>query len=198
MPNNIYLIDIDPHMCQAWKQLQLPSNVNILNQSVMSLNLKGTTIYVSPANSFGVMRGGLDGVYSKMFPTIEKHVQKEIQSLGYINDYKEHFLPVCSALLIKIKDDKYLITCPSMMFPGSNISNTDNVYHCYRAILTLMKKIPFEVDNLVMSGIGTGVGGVDVKKCAQDFHRALMSVDSHDESPNLLHLVLNTQIKSEQ
>lgn len=194
MSLNIYLVDINPDMCSAWNQLQLPPNIHIRNQSVTTLNLTGTNVYVSPANSFGFMRGGIDGIYAKMFPRIESNVQKAIKSLGYVDADGDSFLPTCSALLVKISNNDYLITCPSMLFPGSYIGDTDNVFHCYRSVLTLIKKLPIKVDNVIIPGIGTGIGGVSFQQCASDFHRAMTDPDIHDETPHINHLVLNTKI----
>lgn len=204
MTLNIYLIDINSSMCKAWGQYKLPDQIKILNCSVIDLTLNGTNVYVSPANSLGLMRGGIDNVYQKMFPTIENDVRNEIRRLNYKNDSGHHYLPICSALLVNITGDctiehlkkcqNYLICCPSMALPGSNIAQTENVYHCYKSIIKLIKKLPFKVDNLIIPGIGTGVGGVSYEKCAKEFYLALKNLKDEDESIDNPYLVLNTKL----
>jgi O-acetyl-ADP-ribose deacetylase (regulator of RNase III) len=204
MSLKIFLIDINPSMCKAWKDLNLPRSITILNQSVDTVKLNGTTVFVSPANSLGLMRGGIDNVYQKMFPNIENDVRNEIRKIGHKMNNGDFFLPVGSALLVNISGtpgydhlkngQNFLICCPSMLVPGSNISQTTNVYWCYKSIISLIKKLPIKVDNLIIPGIGTGVGGLGYQDCAREFISALRNFDEVDETPDLPYLVTNTQL----
>jgi O-acetyl-ADP-ribose deacetylase (regulator of RNase III) len=208
MTLNIYLVDINSSMCKAWEKYKLPDQVKIINSSVTDLILNGTNIYVSPANSLGLMRGGIDGIYRKMFPNIENDVRDEIRKLGHKNGTGHFYLPVCSALLVNISGDctidklknckNYVICCPSMLLPGSNIEGTENVYYCYKSIMTLIKKLPFKVDNVIIPGIGTGIGGIAYEKCANEFYKALKDFGNNDETPNNQYLVLNTKQMDKQ
>ncbi len=204
MSLKIFLIDINEEMCKEWENLNLSGSFKIINGSVDKLKLNGTNVFISPSNSLGLMRGGIDNIYQKMFPSIENDVRNEIQKIGYITNKEEFFLPVASSLLIPISEKSsckhlqncknFIISCPSMLYPGSNISHTNNAYWCYKSIFSLVKKLPFIVDNLIIPGIGTGIGQVSYKKCAQDFIKAIKNFDNVDESPNLPYLVTNTKI----
>jgi O-acetyl-ADP-ribose deacetylase (regulator of RNase III) len=208
MSLQIFLVDIDSKMCLEWQQYNLPKQIKIVNESIKNLNLKGTNVFVSPANSMGLMRGGIDNTYREMFPHIENDVLQEIRKLGYQTTGGDYFLPVSSALLIKPRSkctveglsncDNYLICCPSMLLPGSNIQSTDNVFNCYKAIMTLVKKMEVSVDNLIIPGIGTGIGGQSQENCARDFYGALIDRSQTDESPNSNRLVLNRKLTIKQ
>jgi O-acetyl-ADP-ribose deacetylase (regulator of RNase III) len=215
MQFTIHLADIEPLMCQAWTNLQLPPQIKISNQPVEDFNLIGTNVFVSPANSMGIMRSGIDGAYLRMFPTIENDVREAIRRIGYKNFNGDYFLPVCSALLVKITGQRqysdgrqvtdgvggtknYVICCPSMLLPGTNIGETQNDYYCYKSIIDLAKKIPFQINNLILSGIGTGTGGISYEVSAKNFLKALKSQEVIDESPLDSNVVINTKLIQQQ
>lgn len=63
------LCDINASMREAWKRElvrrpELAATCEILSGDITGLNADAV---VSPANSFGVMRGGVDGVYTRVF-----------------------------------------------------------------------------------------------------------------------------------
>jgi O-acetyl-ADP-ribose deacetylase (regulator of RNase III) len=208
MSLRVSLVDISAAMCVAWNAYKLPPAIQIINQSIDTLNLNGTNVFVSPANSLGLMRGGVDSVYQKMFPSIETDVREAIRRIGYKSQEGDFFLPVGSALFVNISGEtsvdylkhckNYLICCPSMLLPGSNISHSDNAYWCYKAVLSLMKKLPIKVDNLIVPGIGTGVGGLSYSESARSFVEALKDPRDVDESPEIPYLVLNTRLTLQQ
>ncbi len=208
MSLNVFLVDINSSMCKAWENLNLPPSIKIINRSVETLGLQGTNVFVSPANSLGLMRGGIDGVYQKMFPSIENDVRDAIRKIGYKTSDGDFFLPLASALFVNISGDSsqdhlkqcknYLVCCPSMLLPGSNISGTNNAYWCYKSVISLIKKLPIKVDNLIVPGIGTGIGGLSYQECAQEFIAALRNLEDDDESPSAPYLVMNTQLTIRQ
>ena len=199
---NIILIDINEKMCQEWSKYAFPDRVKIFNGSIDQLKLNGINIFVSPANSLGLMRGGIDKVYCEMFPSIEMDVRKAIHKLGLKNNQGSIYLPVGSALFVEVSGDcvindlknckNYFICAPSMSQPGSNIKGTNNAYHCYKSIITLIKKLPVKINNVILPGIGTGVGGLTTQQCATQLYRALTELKDPDESPKSQILVLKS------
>jgi len=208
MSLNIFLVDINPSMCNAWKAIKLPPCIQIINDSVERLRLEGINVFVSPANSLGLMRGGIDGIYQKMFPSMENDVREAIRKIGFKTSEGDFFLPVGSALFVSISGEStmehlkgcknFLICCPSMLTPGSNISGTQNAFWCYKSVISLIKKLPLKIDNVIVPGIGTGVGGLSYLECASSFQNALKNRDDIDESPNSQYAVINTKLINNQ
>ena len=127
----INLIDINQRMTDAWEKEFIDySDVNVINGSIF--DVLSDTI-VSPANSFGIMDGGIDGKIRDYFGfEIEKKVRQKIDT--------EYFgeLPVGCAILTKTDDNKikYLISAPTMRVP-ENVSDTLNAYLAMRAIMSV-------------------------------------------------------------
>jgi O-acetyl-ADP-ribose deacetylase (regulator of RNase III) len=125
----INLIDINENMISSWKnEFYDYENINIINDSIF--NIPADAI-VSPANSFGIMDGGLDGKIRDYFGIeIENKIRDKINS--------EFFgeLPVGNAIttLTGNKIYKYLITSPTMRVP-ENVMNSFNAFLSMRAIL---------------------------------------------------------------
>jgi len=153
---------------------------------------------VSPANSYGKMRGGLDYYLSILFDKNTPIICKKenikfheifdnpsIASLFYkkldwtlerkiIKKIKVDYngvLPIGEAILLKINNNKisYLISAPTMKIP-ENISNTENIYKATRAILKIAKEK--DIVSVLIPGLGTGVGKVSAENCAIQMEQA--------------------------
>jgi O-acetyl-ADP-ribose deacetylase (regulator of RNase III) len=114
---------------------------------------------VSPANSFGMMDGGLDlAIRDQLGFSVERKLQEVIVE-------KHHGeLPVGCAVIVATNDRRwrYLITAPTMRVPEP-ISFTINAYLAFRALLVAVEKFngdlgKREIDTLVCCGLGTGIG----------------------------------------
>jgi O-acetyl-ADP-ribose deacetylase (regulator of RNase III) len=155
------------------------------NKSLLEIQEKYITdtnsvILVSPANSFGSMGGGIDYYINKYtFPKIQKLVRNEIEKLDYTYNKSCYFdrkqwkdkkyLPVGKSLLIK-HNNHYLAVVPTMEYP-KKINNTNNVY---KATKSLMKNIKdYQVDYLLIPGLGTGIGNLDYEIMAKQMLKAL-------------------------
>jgi O-acetyl-ADP-ribose deacetylase (regulator of RNase III) len=155
------------------------------NKSLLEIQEKYMTdinsvILVSPANSFGSMRGGIDYYINKyVFPNVEKLVQNEIEKTDYI--YNENcffdkkqwknkkYLPVGKSLMIKY-NNHYLAVVPTMEYP-KDINNTNNVELAMKSLLEMIKD--YNVDYLLISGLGSGIGGLDYDIMAKQMLEAL-------------------------
>ena len=131
----IQLIDINPEMVGAWRnEFGSYSDIKISTGSIFELEADAI---VSPANSFGIMDGGLDGKIRDFFSIeIEEKVRQKI-SLDHAGE-----LPVGVAISTSIENRKfrYLITAPTMRVPEI-VASTQNAYLAMRAILLEAKRI---------------------------------------------------------
>lgn len=132
-------------------------------------------IYVSPANSYGCMDGGIDEIYMEMFEGIEDTVQNEIRRNCVVrNIYDRATLGIGSALVVKTnKENKFLICAPTMFVPQNIQKHPDNVYFAMCAILRLCDILKLDDSiNVAIPGLGTGVGGLTPEESAQEILRA--------------------------
>lgn len=163
MLEKIYLIDQSPALITAWQQAFADqSTVDILCDDYFA---QPADVMVSPANSFGIMDGGLDRVirYELGF-AVEQRVQQRIQ-----DDYHGE-LPVGSALIVPTDHAQWpwLIAAPTMRAP-EDVSHTLNAYLAFRAVLLAIKhhnQHQQPIRSLVCAGLATGIGRMSAQKCA--------------------------------
>src|SRR5262249_8252262 len=122
---------------------------------------------VSPANSFGIMDGGLDLALRN---ELGFAMQGRLQEL--IVDRYHGELPVGCAEIVETGDPrwKYLVAAPTMRVPEP-VPSTNNAYLAFRAIMTAVENFNRQqgcrvIDSLVCSGLCTGVGGMSAARCA--------------------------------
>jgi O-acetyl-ADP-ribose deacetylase (regulator of RNase III) len=124
---------------------------------------------ISPANSFGDMTGGIDKVYSKMFPNIEKTVKGMISKLGK-NCNNRYYLPVGANISVMTGDPKchFMVVMPTMFLP-KNIKDTNCVYNAFYGLLLNYydKQI-----TLACPGLGTGIGGLSPEESVKQIINA--------------------------
>jgi O-acetyl-ADP-ribose deacetylase (regulator of RNase III) len=115
----LFLRDRSPEVVEAW-QLHF-RNLPDVEISCGDIFDVATEAIVSPANSFGYMNGGIDGVYSQRFgPQLQSRLQM------YLLDNHDGELPVGQAVHIPIEFDTryyWLISAPTMRVP-MDISGT--------------------------------------------------------------------------
>ena len=139
---------------------------------------------VSPANSFGFMDGGIDGLYMDYFgPEIQLIVRRQI--------YEHHRgeLIVGDADAVETGSDKipFLVVAPTMRVPMV-LNESVNPYLAARAVFRLLKEGVFltgqfegqrigdHINRLAMPGLGTGVGKVGFNTCAHQVRTAINDV----------------------
>ena len=171
LPSKIYLIDRATELTKAWKQaFSSVAEVEVIAGDYFQ---QPADAIVSPANSFGIMDGGLDlAIRDQLGYEVERRIQEVIAA-------KHHGeLPVGSAEIVETNDSrwKYMISAPTMRVPEP-IPMTLNVYMAFRAILVAVENFnnslgKREIDSLVCCGLGTGIGRVDPTKCANQMRAA--------------------------
>ncbi len=127
-------------------------------------------VYISPANSFGELQGGIDMQYFLHFGRrkLQEQVYAEIK-----NRYQGEVL-IGEFCKIDILDGKILLLCPTMTLP-TNISQTRNVYYFTRAMikgLTILKKSGYCVNRVFCPIPGVGVGGMESSIAAKQMKMA--------------------------
>ncbi|XP_056013767.1 uncharacterized protein LOC125675777 isoform X2 [Ostrea edulis] len=163
------LRDIGRGMVSAWKS-RFPSSYK--------------NVQVSPANSFGCMDGGIDMVYSRHFGwqmqnRLQKVIREELDGEILVgqaviipayeeeNPPKEEDLKGCN----EGAPIKYLVSAPTMRVPQS-VENTVNAYLAFRAVVLAVQKHnarnpDSQIRSVLCPGLGTAVGMMDFKQCAQ-------------------------------
>lgn len=130
--NLIRTILIDQHegMTNAWKKEfgGTSDSVDIVCGDVFEHRCDAI---VSPANSFGIMDGGLDGKLRDFFGCdIESNVRKKIDE-----DFGGELPVGCAIVTETVRADfPFLITAPTMRVPA-NVSRTLNAYLAMKAAL---------------------------------------------------------------
>jgi|TARA_R110000851_G_scaffold47424_1_gene115063 O-acetyl-ADP-ribose deacetylase (regulator of RNase III) len=140
-----------------------------------------TDCIVSPANSFGFMDGGLDGVITKR---LGRQTQDNVQYRIELRPMKE--LLVGEAILVETGNDDipWCISAPTMRVPATIIEGTNNVYLASKAIFLELKYLKktedwingIKLKTVTISGLGTGVGQVPFEICAQQMKKAYNEV----------------------
>jgi len=180
----IYLIDRSVDLVEAWeKEFRNFETVESLNADYFS---KEADAMVSPANSFGIMDGGLDDVIrDRLGNSVESNVQTIIE--------KDYFgeLPVGSAIVVSTNrsDWRYLISAPTMRVP-EDVSETLNAYYAFRATLNSVRlfndRNPKKaIRSIICSGFGTGIGGMHPNVCAIQMRLAYESMQQGSSIPSI-------------
>jgi O-acetyl-ADP-ribose deacetylase (regulator of RNase III) len=139
--------------------------------------------YVSPANSFGFLNGGIDLLYARHFgASLEERLQSTIREQHHGE------LLVGSAVIVPTNHTSvpYLIAAPTMRMPMS-VKFTVNAYLAMRAVLLLWKfgtvlvngaeySITDVVRRIAVPGLCTGIGAMEPAVCARQVRAAIENV----------------------
>lgn len=116
---------------------------------------------VSPANSYGLMDGGVDRSINYSLNYISEKIQKFIQ-FKYNGEQ-----PVGTCMIIPVEQShmttakyKYLAHTPTMRVP-KDVSNTENAYLAFRALLTELfnhNRQYNDINTVVMTSFCCGAG----------------------------------------
>ncbi|MDA3646021.1 macro domain-containing protein [Saccharopolyspora indica] len=178
----LVLCALDEPLAAAWQEIADDRvGLSVHRGSVLDLTVDAV---VSPANSYGWMRGGIDAVYARAFPEVEEQVRSAVLA------YHGGELPVGEALLVPTgaPNPIWLISAPTMREPGELLPvDTVHPYLAARAVLRLWASAVLEngalvrqvVRSIAMPGLGTGVGGVAPDLCARQIAAAWDEVFTH-------------------
>ena len=167
----LYLIDSKPELCDKWRQVFSDYHeVEVLTGDYFQ---QSADAIVSPANSFGIMDGGLDlAIRNELGFQVETDIQEVI-----LKKYHGE-MPIGAAEIININHNKwsYMISAPTMRIP-ENVAFTLNAYNAFRAVLIAINSFNESqpqkpIKSLVCSGLGTGIGSMEPIKCAAQMRAA--------------------------
>ncbi|GAA4422479.1 macro domain-containing protein [Actinokineospora soli] len=176
----LVLCAVDEPLAAAWESVSRP-RVRVHRGSVLEV---GAQAVVSPANSYGWMRGGIDAVYARAFPRVEEAVRSAVLA------YHGGELPVGEARVVPtgVAAPRWLISAPTMREPATVLpEDTVHPYLAARAVFRLWRDgvlddgapVRSDVRTLAMPGLGTGVGGVSAATCARQVAAAWDEVFGH-------------------
>ena len=176
---NLILCDMNTCLCNEWrKYFNNICNVTIIDNCVDLESMKYDCV-VSPANSFGFMDGGFDGILLDYFGyELMKRVQDKIRT-EYAGEQ-----PVGTCLIVETgnKQHPYLAHTPTMRIPRI-IKEYDTVYNAMRAMLLAVQK-QGNIKTVLCTGLGTSTGRVPAYVAAKQMYLAYKSVFSPPKQIN--------------
>ena len=167
----LIFVDPNPAFCQAIKDYfdELP-DVEIIPGRFEQL--AEFDCMVSPANSFGLMDGGVDYAIIRFFGhDLMQRVQQHI-----IEEFRGE-QPVGTSFIIETNHPKrpFLAHTPTMRVP-MKIAHTDNVYKAMWALLLAVhhhnKRSEQKINSIACPGLGTGTGHVPYRQAARQMSLA--------------------------
>jgi O-acetyl-ADP-ribose deacetylase (regulator of RNase III) len=164
---SIILCDRQPGLVSAWRScFSGRPEVSIEQGDLLDVEADA---YVSPANSFGFMDGGIDADLSARFPGVQYRVQSAIAGLGGL-------LPVGEAIIVETEDPfvPYLVSAPTMQVPQA-VAHTNNAFRAMLAILRCVEEFNRsggEIESVAIPGLCTGVGAMPAQDAALQMARA--------------------------
>ena len=165
----LILVDTNKDVITAWQTAfsSCSRQVDIVEGDFRKLDQYDCL--VSPANSFGIMDGGIDLVICHHFGwDLMARVQQEI-----LREWCGQ-QPVGSCLLVPTGnvEHPWLAHSPTMRTPQT-IAGTENIYYALWATLVAVQRHNFVQDGtriirtIACPGLGTGVGQVAPEECAR-------------------------------
>jgi O-acetyl-ADP-ribose deacetylase (regulator of RNase III) len=163
---HILLVDRDAAMARAWRNaFEDRDDVEVVEDDYFA---REAGAMVSPANSFGIMDGGLDlAIRDQLGFQVQQRVQRVIVERHHGE------MPVGAAELVETGDARWpiLVVAPTMRVPES-VAQTVNAYLAFRAVVLACRR--GNVASVVCCGLGTGIGGMEPQRAAVQMRMALL------------------------
>lgn len=170
----IYLRDLNPYLVGEWRAAF--DGINFVSAACGTFFGHAAKAVVSPANSFGIMDGGLDLlIRDKLGGALQKAVTVRLaqERCGE--------LAIGDAIVVTAghREWPFLVVAPTMRVP-EDVSSTINAYLAFRAALTAVvlfnRKHGNVIDSMLVPGLCTGTGRMHPRACARQMRMALDSV----------------------
>ncbi|MCP5277119.1 MAG: macro domain-containing protein [Thiobacillus sp.] len=161
----VLLVARNPELASAWKQefFRYPQ-VSIIPGSIFDVEADALA---TPANSFGNMDGGLDGLMRNHFGLeVESRLRQQLA------DHYFGELPVGLAVVVETGNPRhpYMVSAPTMRFPAT-VAHTVNAYLAMKAILHAGLRHP-GISSIAIPGLCTLSGGMTADRAARQMRIA--------------------------
>ncbi|MEM9954413.1 MAG: macro domain-containing protein [Chloroflexota bacterium] len=162
----LILVDIYDEVCKAFETYfaDLP-NVTVFHGKFQ--DVETYDCMVSPANSFGIMDGGIDAAITQFFgEQLMQRVQRRLRDEWGCEQ------PVGTSIIVKTMhpEHPYLAHTPTMRVPMT-IVKTDIVYNAMWAMLHAVnnfnKTAEKPIETILCPGLGTATGGMPPEEAAR-------------------------------
>lgn len=179
----VHLVDLSAALVAAWKEVFTDFETVFAEEG--DYFARGADAMLSPANSFGIMDGGLDlAIRYELGFRVEKRAQKAVV------DRFHGECPVGSAFVMETEHDRwpYLVVAPTMRVPEP-VPNSLNAYLAFRAALLAIlefneKAGEDRIASLVAPGLCTGVGQMAPRRCAAQMRIAYVHASKPARIPS--------------
>ena len=143
-------------------------DVKVVQDSLLTQNADAI---VSPANSFGIMDGGIDKEITEQLGLSLEIKLKQIIADKYFGE-----LSIGDAVVVTINKPsfKYMIAAPTMRVP-MNVSQTTNAYIAFRAMLIAALKHE-SIESIATPMFCTGIGKMNYKVAATQMKIAYRNI----------------------
>jgi O-acetyl-ADP-ribose deacetylase (regulator of RNase III) len=198
MTTTLYLRDHRKALVDAWSQAFEPYEEVVVE--LADFFVEPADALLSPANSFGIMDGGLDlAIRDRLGRVVQTRAQQAIVERHHGE------LPVGAAEIVATDHEQwpFLVVAPTMRVPET-VAGTLNAYLAFRAALLAVEQHnrvehAHPIASWVVPGLCTGIGGMDPRRCAAQMRLAYDQVRSPPRIPSfatihLLHEKLRSAI----
>jgi len=183
LPDRVILADHGRALVRAWSETFASFKTVEIHESDFFVH--DASAIVSPANSFGIMDGGLDAAIRG---ELGAHVESAAQAAILERHHGE--LPVGAAEIVPTGHARwpFLVIAPTMRVP-ENVANTVNAYLAFRATLLAIARhnqnSPMQpIRSVLVPGLGTGIGAMDPRRCAAQMRVAFDHVRKPPRIPS--------------
>lgn len=153
----LILFDRNKDLCEAWLAFfdqDKDSTIDIVQGELEHIiRYHNFQAIVSPANSFGIMDGGIDKPLAEAFPPVRRNVYSLLKAVhgGY--------LPVGSTDIVETGDSRHplMIVAPTMPYPRA-LADPFVVYDVMRSLLKTAENNG--VESIAIPGLATATGKV--------------------------------------
>ena len=176
--------DIKEAVGKVWKGYN-----NVSGERKVIQTCEDAHCIVSPANSFGLMDGGIDGALSEILSKKDEpdYIGKTVR--GVIK--KEYFgeQPIGTCLLVPTDNAKFpiLAHAPTMTSP-MNVAKTFNAYYAFKAVLGEVIKFNRSKESYIMrirsiltTTFATGCGGMKLEQALEQMKLAYDKIEECED-----------------
>lgn len=156
---DLYLVDVNPEVVLEF-DIQFAKYKNVFISLSPFEQLEEFDCLVSPANSFGIMDGGVD---KNIIDFFGNDLQSDVHNYILKNFAGEQPIGTCFLIETHHTNHPFLAHTPTMRVPG-NIQNTDNIYKAMKAMLLSVclynQSSKNKIKSVACPGLGTLTGEV--------------------------------------